>query len=201
MEKRCNLDNGRWSLVCAFISSFRSFLLSFSPPHSRVCTVLYDAFEVWACVCINKQFWIQPSKRTTRHSDRRHWKRHEVCFFLCSLKMNDELSKWLARMFLLIILLSYLLGCASTVALLLYLYTRYAFYSPVTVNEQPEEPQYEPFHALPEVSVRTLHPSNLSVLLVEWTSEKLCRRHGQLYLSIPLSRAQGQLSIAPLFNA
>jgi hypothetical protein len=53
-------------------------------------------------------------------------------------------------MFLLLILLSYLLGCASTIALLLYLYTRYALYSPV-INEQQEE-QYQTFHPLPEVS-------------------------------------------------
>jgi len=54
-------------------------------------------------------------------------------------------------MFLLIILLSYLLGCASTIALLLYLYTRYALYSPVIINEQQEE-QYQTFQPLPEVS-------------------------------------------------
>ncbi|UJR28537.1 hypothetical protein I4U23_009773 [Adineta vaga] len=52
-------------------------------------------------------------------------------------------------MFLLIIILSYLLGCASTIALLLYLYTRYVIYSPVVINEQQEE-QYEPFNPLPE---------------------------------------------------
>ncbi len=54
-------------------------------------------------------------------------------------------------MFLLIILLSYLLGCASTIALLLYLYTRYALHSPVVISEQQED-QYQSFHALPEVS-------------------------------------------------
>ncbi|CAF3546872.1 unnamed protein product [Rotaria sordida] len=52
-------------------------------------------------------------------------------------------------MFLLIILVSYILGCVSTIALLLYLYTRYAFSSPVTFNEQEEE-QYQTFHPLPE---------------------------------------------------
>jgi hypothetical protein len=54
-------------------------------------------------------------------------------------------------MFLLIILLSYLLGCASTIALLLYLYTRYALYSPVTINEQ-QEAQYQTFQPLSEVN-------------------------------------------------
>lgn len=54
-------------------------------------------------------------------------------------------------MFVLIILLSYLLGCASTIALLLYLYTRYALYSPVINNEQQDEEQYQAFHPLPEV--------------------------------------------------
>ncbi|CAF3640251.1 unnamed protein product [Adineta steineri] len=52
-------------------------------------------------------------------------------------------------MFLLIIILSYLLGCASTIALLLYLYTRYVVYSPVVINEQQEE-QYQTFNPLPE---------------------------------------------------
>lgn len=54
-------------------------------------------------------------------------------------------------MFLLLILLSYLLGCASTIALLLYLYTRYALYSPAPIDEQQEE-QYPTFHPLAEVS-------------------------------------------------
>ena len=54
-------------------------------------------------------------------------------------------------MFLLIILLSYLLGCASTIALLLYLYTRYALHTPAVIDEQQEE-QYSTFHPLPEVS-------------------------------------------------
>ncbi len=54
-------------------------------------------------------------------------------------------------MFLLIIILSYLLGCASTIALLLYLYTRYALYSPTVIDQQQEE-QYQTFHPLPEVS-------------------------------------------------
>jgi hypothetical protein len=53
-------------------------------------------------------------------------------------------------MFLLIIILSYLLGCASTIALLLYLYTRYALYSPAIIDEKQEE-QYQTFHPLPEV--------------------------------------------------
>ncbi|CAF2649326.1 unnamed protein product [Rotaria sp. Silwood2] len=52
-------------------------------------------------------------------------------------------------MLLLIILVSYILGCVSTIALLLYLYTYYAFSSPVTFNEQEEE-QYQTFHPLPE---------------------------------------------------
>ncbi|CAF0999825.1 unnamed protein product [Adineta ricciae] len=52
-------------------------------------------------------------------------------------------------MFLLIILLSYLLGCASTIALLLYLYTRYVVYTPVAINEHQED-QYESFKPLPE---------------------------------------------------
>ncbi|CAF1364920.1 unnamed protein product [Adineta ricciae] len=52
-------------------------------------------------------------------------------------------------MFLLIILLSYLLGCASTIALLLYLYTRYVVYTPVVINEHQED-QYESFKPLPE---------------------------------------------------
>lgn len=54
-------------------------------------------------------------------------------------------------MFILIILLSYLLGCASTIALLLYLYTRYALHTPAVIDEQQEE-QYSTFHPLPEVS-------------------------------------------------
>ncbi|CAF2131775.1 unnamed protein product [Rotaria magnacalcarata] len=52
-------------------------------------------------------------------------------------------------MLLLIILLSYILGCASTIAVLLYLYTSYAFSPPVVVNEQEDE-QFETFHPLPE---------------------------------------------------
>ena len=67
-------------------------------------------------------------------------------------------------MFLLIILLSYLLGCASTVALLLYLYTRYALYSPV-VLEEPQQEQYEAFHPLPEVSSRELDGCLIARLL------------------------------------
>ena len=69
-------------------------------------------------------------------------------------------------MFLLLILLSYLLGCASTIALLLYLYTRYALYSPV-INEQHEE-QYQTFHALPEVSEYIVKNSYLiNIFLIE----------------------------------
>ncbi|CAF3220753.1 unnamed protein product [Rotaria socialis] len=52
-------------------------------------------------------------------------------------------------MLLLIILLSYVLGCASTIAVLLYLYTSYAFSPPVVINEQEDE-QFEAFHPLPE---------------------------------------------------
>lgn len=52
-------------------------------------------------------------------------------------------------MFLLIIILSYLLGCVSTIALLLYLYTRYAVNIPVVINEHQEE-QFSTFHPLPE---------------------------------------------------
>ena len=54
-------------------------------------------------------------------------------------------------MYLLIIILSFLLGCISTLALLLYLYSRYVLYSPKTVSEPPDE-QYEPYQPLPEVS-------------------------------------------------
>lgn len=90
------LINGRWSLVCAFISSFlflfvSSFILS--PPHSRVCTVLYDAFEVCACVCINNQFWIQASKRTTRSSDKkRDTGKHTNFAFFLSVLWRWEMS-------------------------------------------------------------------------------------------------------------
>ena len=52
-------------------------------------------------------------------------------------------------MYLLIILLSYLLGCASTIVLLVYLYMRYGLKSPVTINEHE---QYQVFHPISEVS-------------------------------------------------
>ena len=68
-------------------------------------------------------------------------------------------------MFLLIIL-SFLLGCATTIALLLYLYTRYTLYPPVIYDEASEE-QYETFHPLPEVSSHfTFHKCILLLLLL-----------------------------------
>jgi hypothetical protein len=51
-------------------------------------------------------------------------------------------------MFFLIILLSYILGCASTITLLIYLYSRYGLNSPVTIIE---EEQYQIFHPITEV--------------------------------------------------
>jgi hypothetical protein len=62
-------------------------------------------------------------------------------------------------MFLLILFLSYLLGCASTIAVLLYLYTRYALQSTVNINDQQQQQQqqqqeqYGTFQPLPEVCV------------------------------------------------
>jgi hypothetical protein len=63
-------------------------------------------------------------------------------------------------MFLLIIILSYLLGCASTIALLLYLYTRYALYTPPVIDDKHDE-QYQQFHALPEVREDSLNYNNI----------------------------------------
>ena len=56
----------------------------------------------------------------------------------------------MTAMFLLVIILSYLLGCASTLALLLYLYARYAISAPTKIDEWEEE-QYQTFQPLPEV--------------------------------------------------
>jgi len=55
-------------------------------------------------------------------------------------------------MLFLIILFSYLLGCLSTVALLFYLYTRYALYPPPTPANENEHQQFEDFQPLPEDS-------------------------------------------------
>jgi len=56
---------------------------------------------------------------------------------------------------LVIISLSYLLGCVSTIALSVYLYIRYGLGSPETI---PEKKQYQTFHPLPEVSLYILKP-------------------------------------------
>lgn len=54
-------------------------------------------------------------------------------------------------MLLVIILISYILGCASTIGLLIYLYTRYAFNQPTPFTEQEQE-QFETFQPLTDVS-------------------------------------------------
>jgi hypothetical protein len=69
--------------------------------------------------------------------------------FSCSI-VEDGLK---IPMFLFIIFLSYLLGCVTIIALLIYLYVRYGLYPIGTIVEQE---QYQTFHPLPEVSLHFL---------------------------------------------
>lgn len=135
--------------MCALLIDFFCFFF-FSLIVSLTC--LYSF--VWrfrsVCVCVCKQNF------EYKQTNNKNWKNireidKKICFFLF---FEDEIGVWYfqyATMILLIILLSYILGCASTIALLLYLYTSYAFSPPVIANEENDQ-QFEPFHPLPEVS-------------------------------------------------
>ena len=89
-------------------------------------------------------------------------------------------------MFLLLILLSYLLGCASTIALLLYLYTRYALHSPAVIDEQQEE-QYPTFHPLPEVSEVIVEYAHVFVCGICRMNERKTRQSMRLIISFNFS--------------
>ena len=76
-------------------------------------------------------------------------------------------------MFLVIIFLSYLLGCASTIALIVYLYRRYGLDLPGTIAEQE---QYQTFQPIPEVSLHFLKLFSIrNILIIGSTIKKFYR--------------------------
>jgi len=152
--------------LCAFISCFFSLSLSLLL-HSRVCIVLYDAFEVCACVCKTKNF-------EYKQNEQHNLIKKIVSFLL--LFFQDEIDlNFYAIMFLLIIILSYLLGCASTVALILYFYTRYTSNRPVVINEKQDE-QFSLFHPLSEVRSLEFRQSKSNSFDLERTSKEFGSR-------------------------
>jgi hypothetical protein len=104
------------------------------------------------------------------------------CFLMFSLVEDGSIE----TMFLFIVFVSYLIGCISTIVILICLYIRFGLYPPGTIVEQK---QYQTFHPLPVVSLYHLpYVFHMYIFILESSIKKLHGRCCKLCLTIFISR-------------